>query len=215
MNDDTPYDASALLAPVAVLYAHRLKQFGASPRGVFWRHQFGQFLRFDILIGIVDENERQGGLIFNDLGCGYGAFFDFLKDRPEMRDSRFVGYDISAEMIARAKKGIGDPRAAFLESQIAVYEADYSFASGTYNMKLDTDNETWNHYVKESLRHLWTRSRRGLAFNMLDIGGYQEDSGLYFANPKDFVDFCENELSTNVTLVDNHPLKEWTIYVRR
>jgi SAM-dependent methyltransferase len=207
---------NAILAPIATTYARRLKRYGTSPRGVFWRHQFGQYLRFEILIGILSRDEAaKGGLVFNDLGCGYGAFFDFLRDRQEMRGGLYIGYDMCPSMVEVSRRRIRDPRAEFAVSTVALRDADYSFVSGTFNMKLETDEATWNGYVKESLAALWQRSRRGLAFNMLDIEGKLPGDGLYYARAHDFVDFCRRELSPACDLVSNAPLKEWTVYVRR
>ncbi len=206
----------AILAPIASAYARRLKRYGTSPRGVFWRHQFGQYLRFEILLGILSRDEaRRGGLVFGDLGCGYGAFFDFLKDRPEMRGGRYIGYDMCPGMIEAARRRTRDPRAEFVLSRAVLDDADYSFVSGTFNMKLEAEEATWNGYVKENLAALWERSRRGLAFNMLDLEGKLPGDGLYYARSEDFLDFCRRELSSRSELVSNAPLKEWTVYVRR
>ncbi len=209
-------DAPEILAPVASIYHHRLARYGASPKGVYWRHQFGQFLRFELLLGLVPKDRWcEPGLVLNDLGCGYGAFFDFVKDRVISPDGLYIGYDICEKMVQTASHRIRDPRARFVQSAVAQFVADYSFVSGTFNMKLDVADKTWNGYVKESLRHLWMCSRSGLGFNMLDVAGREDDGGLYFAESDDFVDFCRRELSRNVTLVDNAPLKEWTILICR
>jgi len=69
--------------------------------------------------------------------------------------------------------------------------------------------------VQASLAHLWTVSRKGLAFNMLSIYGNKRIRDLYYADPRPFFDFCMRELSPNVTLLHDYPLQEWTILVRR
>lgn len=217
MSDVAEAGEAPFLALIADTYAHRLKRFGPSARGVFWRHQFGQYLRFAVLFGIVPQEEYlAGGLTFNDLGCGYGAFYDYLADRPEgLEGGIYYGYDICPAMVEASRRRIRDPRARFEQSDRALHAADYSFVSGTYNMKLSAEDESWNPYVKNSLKSLWSRSLRGLAFNMLDIDGRIEGDGLYYARAEDFVDFCRNSLSSDVRLVSNSPLREWTIYIRR
>ena len=65
--------ASEILAPIAGIYSHRLGQYGAAPRGVFWKTEEGQRLRFDVLMGAFDAAAEKGGITINDLGCGYGA----------------------------------------------------------------------------------------------------------------------------------------------
>lgn len=216
MNPDDLREAARKLAPIAVLYDFRLKEYGATARGVFWRNEDGQLLRFEQLIGIIDPADDQGGIEINDLGCGYGALFDFLAPHPFMRNSRYFGYDISEGMVREAAQRIRDPRAHFAQCLMATREADYSFVSGTYNMKLDESDRDWAAYVEGSLRDLWSKTRKGLAFNMLCAATKKrKEHDLYYADWRVFHDFCVNELSPNVTVLRDYPLAEWTIHVRR
>lgn len=216
MNPDDIRDAARRLAPIAVLYDIRLKECGATPRGVFWRNEAGQQLRFEELIGIVDPADDAGGLTLTDLGCGYGAFFDFVAPFPFMRDSTYFGYDISEGMVREAARRIRDPRAHFAQCLTATREADYSFVSGTYNMKLDESDRDWATYVEGSLRDLWAKTRKGLAFNMLCAATKsRKEHDLYYADWRVFHDFCVKELSPHVSVLRDYHLAEWTIHVRR
>ena len=207
--------APQLLAPIAVLYSQRLAQFGAKPRGVFWRNAEGQQLRFDILSAVFDADADKGKISINDLGCGYGALFEYLKNQPAMRESRYHGYDISEDMVARAKADARDPRAEFIQSLVPTRNADYSVASGTYNMRMNVGDEEWSEYVMTSLTHLWSRSHKAMAFNMLSTYGGKRLSDLYYADPRPYFDFCMRNLSRNITLIHDYSLDEWTIFVRR
>jgi hypothetical protein len=208
-------DAPRLLAPIAVHYGAALRTYGAQPRGVFWRDTKGQRLRFEQLIGILDEDDWKGGLILNDLGCGYGAMFDFLADLPFMKDGRYQGYDITEEMVACCSQRITDPRASFEQSLRATKMADYSFVSGTYNLRLDIPDDKWMDHIQRSLVDLATVSRKGLAFNMLGADrSKRRQKTLYYARPEPFYDFCLRVISPHVTLVTDYPLAEWTIWVR-
>ena len=216
MDADSQRDAARRLAPIAALYTLRLRECGASARGVYWKNEEGQQLRFEVLLGVVDLKDDVGGISINDLGCGYGAFFSFLADRPLMQGSQYVGYDISEEMVLEAARRIKDPRARFSHSLIATRAADYSFVSGTYNMKLDERDRDWSAYVEENLKQLWSVTKKGLAFNMLDVRTKnRKESDLYYADWQVFRDFCVHELSPHVTVMREYPLDEWTIYVHR
>lgn len=206
-------DVPEILVPVAEQFRRRIKRYGAGPRGVCWRSAERQQLRFRVLAAILDG--ERGNISVGDLGCGYGALFDFLDGLRVPRVERYVGYDICAEMLRAARRRIDDPRAAFIESSRPTADADYGFAAGTYNLKHDADDTTWNAYVKTSLAELWARSRRGLAFNMLSIDSELRQKNLYYGDPSDFMEFCARALSPRVTLLDNHPLADWTILVRR
>jgi len=216
MDPDDIRNAARRLAPIAALYDFRLRECGPTARGVYWRNEEGQRLRFEVLLGVIDIKDDAGGISLNDLGCGYGAFFEFVASRPFMRNSRYFGYDISEGMVREAVRRVRDPRASFEQSLMATREADYSVVSGTYNMKLDESDRDWAAYVEGSLRDLWSKTRKGLAFNMLCAATKsRKDRDLYYADWREFRDFCTEELSPHVTMLRDYPLAEWTIYVHR
>lgn len=216
MVSDALRTRARMLAPIARLYARRLDECGATPLGVYWTSTDGQALRFEVLLGIVAPADMAAGRVsINDLGCGYGALFDRLADDPMMRDGRYTGYDISAEMVREAQARHIDRRADFIQAAAATRDADYSLVSGTYNMKMRHDAVAWKRYVFGSLRELWAKTRKGLAFNMLRGTGADKPGGLYYADADEFFDFCARMLSRNVELKQGYGLDEWTIYVRR
>lgn len=207
---------SRLLSPISKAFGDRLAEKGTTPEGVYWSSPEGQLLRFEVLLGIVPPAEQaQGGVTINDLGCGYGALFDVLEDDPMMIDGRYFGYDISPDMIRAANARHGDRRANFILSSAATRDADYSLVSGTYNMKMRHRRGEWQDYIFASLRDLWGKSKKGLAFNMLAGSGIDKPGGLYYAPADDYFDFCAAALSRNVELKQGYGLREWTIFVRR
>ena len=203
--------APDLLGPIASAFETRLADSGATARGVFWRSEEGQKIRFEVLARVLEGDG--GPFTINDLGCGYGAFFDYLASRLGNRLARFAGTDIAPGMIARAKERIADPRAVFVRGLAAGEDADYSFASGTFNMCLQAKPAEWIDYVETSLVHLYGRSRRALAFNMLN-GADKMREGLYYANPERYAALCRG-LGAKVEIVADYPLDEWTIFARR
>ena len=208
-------DTPKFPAPIAVYFSAALLTYGAQPRGVFWRDTEGQRLRFEHLIGILDEDDWGRDLSINDLGCGYGAMFDFLADLPFMKDGHYRGYDITEKMVECCRQRITDPRASFELSPRATKVADYSFVSGTYNMRLDIPDEAWLDYIQRSLLDLATMSRKGLAFNMLAADrSKRPQNTLYSPHPEPLYDFCLRAISPHVTLVIDYPLAEWTIWIR-
>lgn len=213
MNNPPPeYDAK-MLGPLARLFSASVKAYGANHKAVAWRDAVRQNRRFQIFSGIMAYAES--GLVINDLGCGYGAMFEAYQDEPFLKGGRYFGYDISTEMITAAQKRIRDPRAQFEVSHIATHEADYSFVSGTYNMKLNVKDDPWRELVQESLIHLWSQTKTGLAFNMLSTFNPGRENSLYYANPDDYTDFCRQNLSSNIRLVASMAPDEWTIFILR
>ena len=208
--------AARLLKPVARSYERRLAELGPDARAVFWKSEDHQLVRFETLYQIFDpEDERQGGTSVADFGCGYGAFFDFLKHKPILRGGSYVGYDMSRKMIDTARARTRDPRARFLQQLTVTEPADYVFACGTYNMHMGANAEEWGDYIKESLRDLWAKTRTALAFNLLRADAEERYQGLYYADGGEFLEFCRNELSPNTTVTNDEPLPDYTFVVRR
>ncbi|NQV83786.1 MAG: methyltransferase domain-containing protein [Rhodospirillales bacterium] len=205
----------SMLEPVLATFDARLAQFGADPRSAFWRDGDWQRRRYDILSRLFAPGDGQGGISITDFGCGYGAFFEYLKDRPVMTASRYTGIDMSAAMIEQAEANIHDPRAKFQRHLIATEAADYTFVCGTYNMSMDADRAEWGDYVKASLAQLWSQTNTALGFNMLRSDAPEKYQSLYYADGEEFLDFCRTTLSANVEFSNDSPLPDWTIFIRR
>lgn len=205
-------DSERRLEGVARTYTESLAEHGATSRAVGWKDKDSQRLRFEQLVRVVHHGED--GLSVNDLGCGYGAMFDFLAERFGDRLERYVGYEISPEMLDAARTHVADPRASFVDSPRSTEVADYSFASGPFNVKLDASDEDWEFEVRDALRALAASSRLGLAFNLLTTHVGWREPHLFYADPARFVDFARRELGGAVVLLHDYPLYEWTILVR-
>ncbi|MEQ8192982.1 MAG: class I SAM-dependent methyltransferase [Rhodospirillales bacterium] len=215
MVSDILKEAPKWLAPIAVMFDYQLDRYGVTPKGAMWRNEERQQMRFELMMKLVAPEDLKGGITINDLGCGYGAFFDYLKNDPVLSAGMYFGYDISEKMIEAAQKRIRDPRARFQQSMIALMPADYSFACGPFNFKMDAGNDIWGHYVRDSLKDLWSKTLKGLAFNMLNIKYARHQDGLYYADPLEYEAFCKTALSANVTLLTDYDDEDWTIFIRR
>lgn len=197
---------------VADLYSAGVKEHGLSSKSVGWKDPGQQLLRFDKLTEVIDGSE--GAFTVNDLGCGYGAMFTYLDSRYGRQITGFRGYDICQDMLTAAAAHVRDPRAAFMESGMLGKEADYSFVSGTFNVRMQADEAHWQSFIEDSIRNLAECSRLGFAFNLLSTYVDWKEDHLYYGDPLYFFDFCKRNVSRNVSLLHDYPLYEWTIYVR-
>jgi SAM-dependent methyltransferase len=206
---------SLALAEVADLYRRNLADHGARPEAVGWRDTASQTLRFERLVRVVEDDVLPSdGIIVNDLGSGYGAMFSYLSERYGPRLARYYGYDISDEMLHVAEKQAQDTRAVWIKSPRVTERADYSFVSGTFNVRLGANEIAWKEYVFETLVHLAQMSRRGFSFNLLTTYVDWEEEHLFYADPLVFFDFCKRNISPFVSLLHDYPLYEWTITVK-
>ena len=209
-----PDDRPAFLNNLSKVFSRRVQNYGATPAGVLWKDSDGQQLRFEVLCDILNDVPISSPLSINELGCGYGALFDVLNTLPNMPPITYKGYDICSDMVALARQRVDDPRAEFHLADRPLSRADYTFVSGTYNLHIDVDNSVWTDFIKTSLAQLWAMTDKGLAFNMLDKNHRIQMDGLYYADRIDFQNYCAT-LSANITVIDDYPLDEWTMFIRR
>lgn len=207
--------ATRRLGPIARSYEKRLEQLGPEARAVFWKSADHQLVRFEAMYGIFDDVDAAGGLTISDFGCGYGGFFEFLRDTPVLRRGRYIGYDMSEKMVAAGRQKYPDPRATFIHGVTVTEETDYTFACGTYNMHGGAAYGEWAAYVKASLAQIWRHTRKGLAFNLLRSDAPDPYSGLFYADGEEFLTFCRKKLSTDTTITNDDPMPDFTFFVRR
>ena len=127
---------------------------------------------------------------------------------------KYYGYDISEEMLTAAEAYIADERAQWINSKDISSEADYSFVSGTFNVRFDASDEVWRKFIEETLLKMGLMSKRGFAFNLLSIYVDWREEHLYYGDPYYYFDFCKTRISKYVSLLHDYPLYEWTICVR-
>ena len=202
------------LSGIRDLYTGSLATHGASAKSVGWKDQPTQALRFERLARVINR-DRAGGFSVNDWGCGYGAMFGYLDGLAGADLQRYVGYDISEEMLSVATAACDPARARFVLGSAVTEEADYSFVSGTFNVKLQATDAVWETYIKGHLETIYAKSRVGMAFNLLTSHVDWRAENLFYGDPAAFFDFCKRHLSRHVTLVHDYALFEWTLLVSR
>jgi len=208
----------AILGPVERYYTEKLRAHGPTHRGADWSSAESQALRFDQLLKIC---ERTAGVpvSINDYGCGYGALAEHLQAHGGGEDD-YCGFDVSTAMIEEAGRlHQGRPRCRFVSESRLLPVADYTVASGIFNVKLETTDDAWRGHVLATLDILDQKSRRGFAFNMLtaysDPERMRVRPDLYYADPHFFFDHCRTRYSRRVALLHDYPLYELTLLVRK
>ncbi len=131
-----------------------------------------------------------------------------------MRLTKYYGYDISEKMLSGAKEYVKDKRANWVKSQDITNQADYSFVSGTFNVRFKANDEIWKEYIQEIILQLAKMSKKGFGFNLLSTYVDWKEDHLYYGDPLFFFDFCKRHVSRYVSLLHDYPLYEWTILVR-
>lgn len=206
-------DKDAILRKVANYYSSKLAKYGQSARGVDWNGEESQVQRFEQLSKVIDRSKE---FSVNDLGCGYGAYFDYLE--PSQDHISYRGFDLSVEMIAAARQRFANnDKARFVVAEEPDVEADYGIASGIFNVRLDSTDDAWRSQVLRTLDLLNRTSRRGFSFNCLTSYSDRDKMRdyLYYANPCELFDHCKRTYSRDVALLHDYGLYEFTILVRK
>ena len=193
-------------------YSERVKKFGTTPAGVDWNSAEGQDLRFEML-GSRWSLKPDSKVL--DYGCGYGALKSYL-DRQAL-GCKYYGFDISNEMLQTARDNGSGANCEWLNSIPPDSVFDYVIASGTFNVKLDYNNDDWLGYIVKTCDQMWEMSAKGMAFNLLTAYSDKpfQKNHLFYANPADIFDKCMRKYSRRVALLHDYPLYEFTIVVDR
>jgi len=202
-----------LLSAVNAYYSAKVAQHGPIPGGVDWRSQESQELRFVQLLRICSMDSA---FSLNDYGCGYGALYGFLKGNRSDVDYR--GWDLSEEMVSHARLAYGtEGNAEFDIGSAPARVADYTVASGIFNVRLQASEDVWLQHILACLDLMNASSRRGFSFNCLTIYSDRDRMRdyLYYADPCRLFDHCKRRYARDVALLHDYGLYEFTILVRK
>jgi SAM-dependent methyltransferase len=210
----------SIISSVADYYSAKLNSFGTTARGVDWNSVESQELRFIQLLRLLPEqkNTNNSSFVILDYGCGFGSLYSFMENLYE-NNFKFIGYDISSDMIHQAKQLHNDKSNAIWINCVEQLQEDidYVTASGIFNVRLNFNNKEWQEYIAETLNVFDKLGKRGFAFNMLTSYSdkeYMRDD-LYYADPLFYFDHCKRRFSKNVALLHDYNLYEFTVIVRK
>ena len=201
------------LNSVAKYFSEKLDEYGTNHQGVDWNSVESQELRFSQVLKVIDLGQRYSLL---DFGCGYGGMYDYL--RRQGHDVHYVGYDIAEAMTSKGRElHPNNPDCWFTNNLAEVPLLDYAIVSGTFNIKLGADFDSWTQIILDALNQMSARASKGMAFNMLtqysDADRMRRD--LYYGDPCFFFDYCKRNFSRNVALLHDYNLYDFTILVRK
>lgn len=202
-----------IIKEVEQYYTDKIIQHGATPRGVDWNSVESQELRYLMLSKIISNQEDSFSIL--DYGCGFGGMYHFYLNF--FKNFKYTGYDISEKMIEEAKNIIKENENLIWTTNVPEEKYDYVIASGIFNVKFQTNEEVWMHYILETLEKINALSAKGFSFNILTSYSdkeYMKDN-LFYADPLFFFDYCKKNFSKNVSLLHDYDLYEFTLLIKK
>ncbi len=207
-------ELAEVYADIGAYYSAKVVKFGATPLGVDWTCQPTQELRFVQLLKLCDFNSA---FSLNDLGCGYGALVAYLNRRHPDFAHDYLGVDLSDAMLRRARRlWRGRDNVRFARGHNSPRQADYSVASGIFNVQLDQPTDRWEKFVARTLEDLNRTSKRGFSVNFVKApsNGAPGREGVYSTEPERWATYCAAQFRATTEVIEDYGLREFTLIIR-
>jgi SAM-dependent methyltransferase len=195
-------------------YEKCLEKHGTVPKGVDWPNLDDLNNRFSVMLALCKRASPQPIKLL-DLGCGYGAFLDYLKSVGIADQVEYVGMDISAKMIDSAKK-LHMPH-HFEQRDILLHplEAasyDYVVMNGLFTEKQGLSQAQMELFFKDMVTAAFAACRQGIAFNVMSfhVDWFRDD--LFHLSLDRMTTLIHECCSRNLIIRSDYGLYEYTVY---
>ncbi len=186
-------------------YNKRIDKFGVNIKGLASGVEIKRELQFKILSEIGNLNNKS----ILDLGCGFGAFYLFLKKNKI--NVNYTGIDINPKIIYHAKKRIKEVNficGDILEDKLHMF--DYVLSASTFNnLWKEIDNYE---LIKKIFNKCLKISKIGFAIDFLtDYVDYKINDEVFYYKPEKVFNIAKI-YTKRVTLRHDYPLFQFCIY---
>ena len=190
---------------IAATFNSRFDAYGPTPEASLWFNKSRQLARFSKLTEAIVSRVSNNEVTIGDVGCGYGAFLDYLaKHNSEIR-FKYYGYDIADRVIAYCSKNLQTANATFWHRSRPTRKADFHVMSGTYNYTPNMGVGSWRSYMRDEIKYIFSATNKCIVFNlMLADKAYISKSSIFYEEVEHFLSFCRKELGETTIL--EHPL---------
>jgi len=190
---------------IAATFNSRFEAYGPTPEASLWFNKSRQLARFSKLTEAIVSRVSNNEVTIGDVGCGYGAFLDYLaKHNSEIR-FKYYGYDIADRVIAYCSKNLQTANATFWHRSRPTRKADFHVMSGTYNYTPNMGVGSWRSYMRDEIKYIFSATNKCIVFNlMLADKAYISKSSIFYEEMEHFLSFCRKELGETTIL--EHPL---------
>jgi SAM-dependent methyltransferase len=184
-------------------YDRLVERYGHDHRACDYGRAESQRLKFEILSGVTPLN----GKSVLDVGCGFADFSDYLNVCSA--GINYVGLDLSAEMVRAARElhpNLDIRQMNILEEDPGRF--DVVTANGIFYL-LGTDAQP---LMRALIERMFECANEALAFNSLSGLASQKETGEFYADPGEVLNFCLT-LSPRAVLRNDYLRHDFTIYL--
>lgn len=203
---DFPGFSARDLRALELYYSSQLNQRLTPEQRVGWQTAESQRIRFETLADV----ERLEGAKILDVGCGLGAFWDYLKHQKITVD--YTGVDLFPNVIREAKRMNPDARFEarnLIRQPFMPRSFDFSFLSGVFNVKVRDNLE----YMRVLLASVLKQTKKAVAFNLLNAEAGLIESNRFMMTPRDLVALGRRLNVSRVHLMDNYHHLDLTLFL--
>lgn len=200
-------------------YEQCFKKYGDSAKGVDWPNEIDLQNRYTVMSELISARKLRSyeNDTLLDFGCGNAMFLKFLQEHERFNTLKYTGLDASDEFIKFCK--IKYPNHSFICCDILEdddnfsKEYDWIVCNGVFTEKRELAFEEMFQYFKLMIRLLFSKARRGLAFNVMSKNVDWERDDLFHLSHDLLSDFLCNDISRNYVIRNDYGLYEYTTYV--
>ncbi len=161
---------------------------------------------------VLSELGNFEGKSILDVGCGFGDFYGFLREKKILFKS-YLGVDISDKMITIAMRKF--PDACFDVEDLLIEPSagasfDFVVASGIFPL----ETPYWKEITESTLHRMYDLCRIGVGVNFLSsFTTGKKFARSHYTNPGDMVDFVCQNLSPRIILRHDYRPNDFTLYI--
>ena len=173
-------------ASIKSAYTRRFKAKGAQAEGVFWASRISQTARFEQVLANMRFEFGSTSFSIADIGCGYGALFDYIRNTSAWHEIDYSGVDITPEMVRYCKRKHPADKHRFSLGRQPKHLVDFAVFIGTFNLCHTDDYPLWEDYILRQLTASWARVRYGLILNITSFETARINNHIFYVKPDTF-----------------------------
>ena len=182
-----------------------VEKHGYSPKSLAYSGEKSQKIKFNIVteVGIEDNCSVL------DVGCGFGDYFNYLKQRG-IKNVKYCGIDISNKIVdlAKEKNSLVNVIQGNVLDLSDDEKYDYVISLGFNCVKTGSNWRT----LTQVLDKMWKLSKKGIAYNAVSTFSEAKPRKIYFVSPAKVIDYIMNNLTYKVVFRHDYMPHDFTIF---